>query len=219
MASTLTSSNAPVDTTVVVDVTSNQPFCSQRRLECSRQQVGCLYISQSLATMAAISRQHKATLEEPRTYEEQHMWDVIGTCSTWVDEPIKQVRVYGAVLCMIRIRISGCVVLLDPAHVQRTISWKISPAHPESVWVGCQACSAGPWDSSVDQLLLAEPAANRAPGSSSFHHSVIILYTMKDNLHACTALVASGPTCSNRRVTLRCRVEAESLLLKDRPGN
>ncbi|KAI4803987.1 hypothetical protein KUCAC02_025632, partial [Chaenocephalus aceratus] len=35
-----------------------------------------------------------------------------------------------------------------------------------SVCVGCQACSVCPRDSSLDQLLLAEPAANRALGSS-----------------------------------------------------
>lgn len=51
-------------------------------------------------------------------------------------------------------------------EVQWTISWKISPADPESVCVGCQACGVGPGDSYLDQLLLAEPAANRALGSS-----------------------------------------------------
>lgn len=51
------------------------------------------------------------------------MWDVIGTCSTWVDEPIKQVWVYGVVIYMIRTRISGCVVPLDLTHV--TIEYSI----------------------------------------------------------------------------------------------
>lgn len=32
--------------------------------------------------------------------------------------------------------------------------------------LGAAAGGVGPWDSCVDQLLLAEPAANRAPGSS-----------------------------------------------------
>lgn len=39
------------------------------------------------------------------------------TRSTWLCEPIKQVRVYD-VLYKIRIRISGCVVLLDPTHAK-----------------------------------------------------------------------------------------------------
>lgn len=51
------------------------------------------------------------------TYEKQYMWDVISTCSTWVYEPIKQVWVY-VVLCMIRITIPGCVILLDLARVK-----------------------------------------------------------------------------------------------------
>lgn len=51
-------------------------------------------------------------------------------------------------------------------EVQWCISWKISTADPESVCVGRRARGACPRDSFLDQLLLAEPAANRAPGSS-----------------------------------------------------
>ena len=44
------------------------------------------------------------------------MWDVISTCSTWVYEPIKCVRVC-VVLYMIKIIILECVVLLDLTRV------------------------------------------------------------------------------------------------------
>lgn len=86
----------------------------------------------------------RAMLEEPRTYEKQHMWDVISTCSTWVYEPIKEVWVYVVLPYMIRIWISGCVALLDLTHVKIEYSLEKGSVN-EEYWAAAWSRSRPEW--------------------------------------------------------------------------